>query len=215
MKFTPKDPALVWAQFQQAEQLTDEQLAKFQQFETYLSGQNELFNLTAINELTGIVRNHFQDSMMLRKFVDFSKISSICDIGTGPGFPGLPLKIMFPHLKVVLIEVTHKKQQFLRDVVDMLELTDVEVCGDDWRTFVRTTEYPIDLFVTRAAIDELELARMFKPASAYRHATLVYWASELWEPHPRAASLVRRVEHYKVGNKPRKFVFMGLPEQAA
>lgn len=212
MKYTPKDPILVWNQFKDAEQLTDEQLAQFQQLETYLSGQNELFNLTAINELTGIVRNHFQDSMIARKFVDFSKISSICDIGTGPGFPGLPLKIMFPHLKVVLIEVTHKKQQFLRDVVDLLGLTDVEICGDDWRTFVRTSKCPIDLFVTRAAIDELELVRMFRPACMYRTAPLMYWASELWEAHPRAASFVRRTEAYKVGTKARKFVFMGLPE---
>ncbi len=211
MKYTPKDPAIVWAQFQEAEHLTDEQVAKFQQFETYLSGQNELFNLTAINELTGIIRNHFQDSLMIRKFVDFSKVSSICDIGTGPGFPGLPLKIMFPHLKVVLIEVTHKKQQFLRDIADLLGLTDVEVCGDDWRTFVRTSERPVDIFITRAAIDDLELVRMFKPACRYRTMPLVYWASEQWEAHPRAASFVLRVEHYKVGHKARKFVFMGIP----
>lgn len=210
MKFTPKDPALVWGQFQAAEHLSDEQIAKFQQYETYLSGQNELFNLTAILELTGIVRNHFQDSLMLRNFVDFSKIEMICDIGAGPGFPSLPLKIMFPHLKVVLIEVTHKKQQFLKDVADMLGLTDVTVVGDDWRTFVRTTEYPIDLFVTRAALEDLELVRMFKPASPYRSTPLVYWASEQWQPHQRATEFVKRVESYKVGSKHRKFVFMGV-----
>lgn len=210
MKHTPKDPVLVWAQFQQAEGLSDEQIAKFQQYETYLSSQNELFNLTAINELTAVVRHHFQDSLMLRKFTDLSKVTTICDIGAGAGFPAIPLKIMFPHLKVVLIEVAHKKQQFLRDIAVMLELTDVEVCGDDWRTFVRTTEYPVDMFVTRAALDDLELIRMFKPASPYREKPLVYWAAEPWEPHQRAASFVRRVEPYKVGQKTRKFVFMGL-----
>ena len=210
MKHTPKDPVLVWAQFQEAESLSDEQIAKFQQYETYLSSQNELFNLTAINELTAVVRHHFQDSLMLRKFMDFSTITTICDIGAGAGFPAIPLKIMFPHLKVVMIEVANKKQQFLRDVAVMLELTDVEVCGDDWRTFVRTTEYPIDLFVTRAALDDLELIRMFKPASPYREKPLVYWAAEPWEPHQRAATFVKRVEPYKVGQKIRKFVFMGL-----
>ena len=210
MKHKPKDPTLVWAQFQEAEGLSDEQIAKFKLYETYLSAQNELFNLTAILELSSIVRNHFQDSLMVRKFVDFSKITTICDVGAGPGFPSLPLKIMFPHLKVVLVEVTHKKQQFLKDVAHMLELSDVEVCGDDWRTFIRTTEYPIDLFVTRAALEDLELVRMFKPASPYRNAPLVYWASEHWEPHPRAAEFVQRTEHYKIGPKARKFVFMGV-----
>ena len=88
--------------------------------------------------------------------------------------------------------------------------TDVEVCGDDWRTFIRTTEYPIDLFVTRAALEDLELVRMFKPASPYRNTQLVYWASDQWEAHPRAATFVRRVEPYKLGHKGRKLVFMGV-----
>ncbi|MBM3887022.1 16S rRNA (guanine(527)-N(7))-methyltransferase RsmG [Candidatus Dependentiae bacterium] len=210
MKYKQKDPALVWAQFQESEQLTDEQLAQFQQYETYLSGQNELFNLTAITELSGIVRNHFQDSIMLRKFVDFNAISTICDVGAGAGFPSIPLKIMFPHLKVILIEVTRKKREFLKDVTELMGLQDVEICADDWRTFIRTTEHPIDLFVTRAALDELELVRVFKPASPYRNVPMVYWASNEWEVHPRAAEFLKKTEIYKIGQKTRKFAFMGV-----
>lgn len=210
MKYIPKDPALVWAQFQEAEKLSDEQIAQFQQYETYLSGQNELFNLTAIRELSGILRNHFQDSLMLRKFVDLNAVTTICDIGAGAGFPSIPLKIMFPELKLVLIEVTRKKRDFLRDVTDLMGMKDVEIYANDWRTFIRTTTFPIDLFVTRAALDELELVRMFKPACPYRLTPLVYWASNEWAVQPRAADFLRKVETYKLGQKVRKFVFMGV-----
>ena len=210
MKFVPKDPNLVWAQFAQAENLTDHQLAQFQQYETYLSGQNELFNLTAIKELSGIVRNHFQDSIMLRKFIDLSKVAMICDIGAGAGFPSIPLKIMFPHLKLILIEVTRKKRDFLRDVTDLMGMQDIEIYENDWRTFIRTTEFNVDLFVTRAALDDLELVRMFKPACPYRSVPLVYWASNEWTINPRAASFLQKTEEYKIGQKNRKFVFMGV-----
>jgi 16S rRNA (guanine(527)-N(7))-methyltransferase RsmG len=210
MKYTPKDPDIIWAEFKGTEGFSDEQVEQFKLYETYLSGQNELFNLTAVQGLTNIVRNHFQDSLMLRKFVDMNAVTSICDIGAGAGFPALPLKIAFPHLKVVLIEVTRKKREFLRDLCDQLGLTDVEITGDDWRTFVRTTKFSIDLFVTRAALEDLELIRMFKPASPYRNAQLVYWASELWQAHQRAAGFVKRIESYRLNSKSRRFIFMGL-----
>ncbi len=210
MKFKPRDPEAVWAQFKNSDFLTDCQIVQFRKYEEYLLEQNESFNLTAITDLIGVVRNHYQDSLMLGKYVDFAKITTFCDVGSGAGFPALPLKIKYPHLKVILIEVTRKKREFLQNVVDLLGLQDVEICADDWRTFIRTTKFPVDLFVTRAALDELELIRMFKPASPYKNTQLIYWASEQWEPHQKVAPFVKRVEPYKVGAKNRKFVFMSV-----
>jgi 16S rRNA (guanine527-N7)-methyltransferase len=214
MKLRQKPPEKVWAEFQETVKPTKVQLAQFQEYASYLMECNQLFNITAINELSGVVRQHFLDSLALADFLDLSQVKTIADIGTGGGFPALPLKIMYPHLKIVLIEVTKKKQEFLADVVRILKLTDVTICGLDWRTFLRNFEEDIDVFVTRAAIDDLELSRMFRPACPYNKATLVYWASKDWEPHPKVAPLISRIESYKLANKDRRLVFMHLQKQA-
>ncbi len=210
MKIREKSPEKVWSDFQELEGLSDEQLAKFRKYEAFLSQKNEEFNLTALTQLSAIVRQHFSDSMALRGALDLSKVKTIADIGTGGGFPAIPLKIMFPHLKVILIEVTKKKQRFLAEVANILELDDVEICGYDWRTFLRITEYDVDLFVTRAALGEKELCRMFKPGCRYKDAKLVYWASDEWECDPKAENFIVETKEYKIARKKRKFVFFGL-----
>ncbi len=208
MKIRQKPAEKVWAEFEEDIKSSKQQLAQFQNYVSYLLECNEFFNITAISELSGVVRQHFQDSLALAKFTDLNKIKSIIDVGSGGGFPGVPLKIMYPHLHVVLIEVNKKKQEFLADVIKMLGLENVTVCGLDWRTFLRNTNYEADLFVTRAALDDLELVRMFKPACPYNKATLVYWAAKDWEPHPKAAPLIVRTESYKLGAKERRLIFM-------
>lgn len=210
-KLREKPEERVWSDFQAAENLTDAQLHQFQQYSDLLFEWNEKHNLTAINNLSGVVNQHFTDSLSLRKFFDLNTVSVVADVGPGAGFPLLPLKIMFPHLKIILIEVTHKKQLFLQEVVDVLGLTDVEIAPLDWRTFVRTTEGTIDLFVSRAALDEVELARMFRTNSVYRNATMVYWASNLWECNPKVAQYISEVHNYTVKYKERKLVFFRLP----
>lgn len=207
MKLRVKPEEKVWGDFQDQEKLTDEQISKFKEFERLLSQRNQEFNLTAIKDLSGIVRQHFQDSLSLRHFADLSSVKSICDIGTGAGFPAIPLKIVYPHLNVVLIEVTNKKVQYLTELINLLELKNVEICDLDWRTFLRKTDHQVDYFVTRAAIDEVELIRMFKPACFYKNATLAYWASDEWNSHAKAVPFIKSIESYKLGNKKRKLVF--------
>ncbi|MFH1832310.1 MAG: 16S rRNA (guanine(527)-N(7))-methyltransferase RsmG [bacterium] len=210
MKIRKKPDDLVWGNFQHDEKLTDEQLEKFKAYESFLSQKNDEFNLTAITDLSGIVRQHFIDSLSIRKFADLSKLSTIVDIGSGAGFPGIPLKIMFPHLQVILLEVTNKKKIFLNDVIKILELDNITVCEYDWRTFLRITDYPVDLFVTRAAFDDEELCRAFKPGCKYKQVPIAYWASVLWEVSLKAVPFVKSVFDYKLGNKQRKMVFLGL-----
>ena len=211
MKIRQKPPEKVWEDFQEQEALTNEQLAQFQKYANYLLECNELFNLTAITDLSGVVRQHFQDSLALAKFSDLSQVKTIADIGTGGGFPGIPLKIMYPHLTLILMEVSKKKQEFLADVVKILGLENVVISGLDWRTFLRITDFDIDMFVTRAALQDLELSRLFKPGCIYKNATLVYWVSKDWEPHPKIVPFIGKIESYRLGNKDRRFVFMHLP----
>jgi 16S rRNA (guanine(527)-N(7))-methyltransferase RsmG len=199
----------IWSDFQEEEKLSERQLEQFQKYATHLMQRNQEFNLTAITELTGVVRQHFHDSLALRKFVDLSVIKKLCDIGTGAGFPAIPLKILYPHLNILLIEVTQKKQLFLREVIALLELENVDIYELDWRTFVRTTELDVDLFVTRAALDEAELSRAFRSNCVYKDVPIVYWVATDWQPEPKFADLVTRIESYKLGHKQRKLAFLG------
>ncbi len=212
-KVKEKSAEKIWAGFQEAQKLTDKQLEMFKKYEALLSEWNKTVNLTAITNLGGIVRQHFEDSLELRKFTDLNQIKNIADIGPGAGFPIIPLKILYPHLNVLLIEVGKKRHKFLAALAETLQLENIEICDMDWRTFLRTTQFDIDLFVTRATINELELSRMFKPASSYKNSTLVYWVSEEWQPHERAEKFVKETKEYKLGIKNRKLAFMELPKE--
>ncbi len=215
MKVKQKPAERIWEDFQKECNLSERKLAQFQRYEELLSQRNKEFNLTAIHDLSGIVRQHFIDSLALKNFTDLTTVKMICDIGSGAGFPALPLKIMYPHLQVILIEVTKKKQLFLREVIEQLSLSDIEIYEHDWRTFLRTTESNVDLFLTRAAIDELELIKAFRPACFYKKTSLVYWVTDQWQPHKKVVelNLLRKLAPYKLGHKNRQLVFFGLAEQ--
>lgn len=208
MKIKQKPAERIWKDLQEDEQLTDYQVGLFERYAEFLLKTNQEYNLTAIEDLAGVVRQHFQDSLALCKGIDLNTITTIADIGTGAGFPALPLKIVYPHLQVKLIEVTKKKQNFLMQVADMLGLEQVEIIDLDWRNFLRSTEYDIDLFVTRAALDELELIRMFQPSCFYNTKTIVYWASETWQPHKKALPFIDQQVSYKLGRRERTLVFL-------
>jgi 16S rRNA (guanine(527)-N(7))-methyltransferase RsmG len=209
-KLREKPAEKIWAEFQESHKITDEQLEQFKKYKDLLSEWNKTMNLTAIHDLSGIVRQHFEDSVALAQHIDLKTIKSLADIGTGAGFPAIPLKIIFPHLQIFLLEVNKKKQQFLQALIDHLNLKDIEIVDLDWRTFLRTTQADIDLFVTRAAIDELELSRMFQPGCFYKNSRLIYWVTDVWEPHPRAKQFLRDLKNYSLGKRQRKLAFMGL-----
>lgn len=200
----------VWRDFVEEENLSSEQLEQFKTYARMLQEWNELCNLTAIKDLSGIVNQHFIDSIALRKKVDLGGMKTICDVGAGAGFPGLPLKIVFPDVNLILIEVKQKKRDFLNNVIERLGLQNVEVVDLDWRTFLRTTEGSIDLFVTKAALPDVELIRLFRANCSYRNADLIYWASDLWEVDPKAEEYVKEVIPYQFKRRERRFVRFSL-----
>lgn len=168
---------------------------------------NNKFNLTAITNPTEIIQYHFNDSLALSKYIDFTTIQSTADIGTGAGFPGIPLKILFPHLHTILIEVNNKKRTFLEYIIKEFELDNVIIYPQDWRTFLRNTEYTVDYFFARASLQPEELVRVFKPTSVYKNAILVYWASKQWVAEKIEAPFITKEVFYTIDNKQRKFVF--------
>ncbi len=104
-------------------ELSDKQLIQFDKYYELLIKWNEVMNLTAITEFDDVCKLHFVDSISGCKYFDFSKPGlSLIDIGTGAGFPGIPLKIVFPALHVTLLDSLNKRLNFLNEVIDNLEL---------------------------------------------------------------------------------------------
>ena len=188
--------------------LNEQQVDQFKLYLSLLLTARKQFNLTAISTIADTVDYHFKDSLALSAFMDLTKVTMIADVGTGGGFPGIPLKILFPHLAVVLIEVSSKKIDFLTDVIDQLKLENVEISSLDWRTFLRKARFPIDLFVARASLHTDQLLRMFQPSCYFQDATLAYWASRHWIMAKEEEQFFSKECDYLIQHKQRKiFLF--------
>ncbi len=133
-------------------QLTDRQTEQFYQYYELLVETNKVMNLTAITEFAEVLTKHFVDSGALAKITDLNQCRKLIDIGTGAGFPGIPLKILFPHLKVTLLDSLNKRIRFLQQVVDQLGLEDVELLHGRAEDYAHKKEYreKYDLCVSRA-----------------------------------------------------------------
>ena len=136
-----------------------------EQFETYfkeLVSWNEKMNLTGITEREQVYTKHFYDSLSLSFYYDMKNVSTIADIGSGAGFPGIPLKICFPHLKLTIIDSLAKRITFLQHIVDELGLTNVELIHGRAEDLGRKSGYRdhFDL-VTARAVAKLALLNEF------------------------------------------------------
>ena len=115
---------------------TQDQLNKLDKFYNLLIEWNEKINLTRIVDEKDVYLKHFYDSLTITKEVDLSKVKTLCDVGTGAGFPGIVLKIMYPNLKVTLIDSLLKRVNYLNEIIKELELTDIEAIhsrGEDYK----------------------------------------------------------------------------------
>ncbi len=107
--------------------LSQSQLNAFEWYEKELLAWNERFNLTAIREAEAIHTKHFLDSLSCALALNGNRTGALIDIGTGAGFPGIPLKILLPHIQLTLVESIGKKADFCRHVVTSLGFEDVQV----------------------------------------------------------------------------------------
>lgn len=133
--------------------LNAEQIKKFEKYSDLLLEWNEKFNLTAIKDKDEITEKHFIDSLYLDKFVDLDN-KTFLDVGSGAGFPGVPLAIAHPSLKVSLLESNGKKVKFLQEIKKELDLKNVEIIQARAEEFDKRESFD---FVTARAVKELRI----------------------------------------------------------
>ena len=131
-------------------ELTDTQLNQLNKYYELLVEYNKVMNLTGITELEDVYLKHFYDSLTIIKIVDLNKYNSLCDIGTGAGFPGMVLKIVFPNLQVTLLDSLNKRINFLNTVIDELGLTNITTVHARAEEYASVNRNKFDITTSRA-----------------------------------------------------------------
>lgn len=130
--------------------LTLGQLSKLEKYYELLITWNKKINLTRIEAKKDVYLKHFYDSITLIKSINLTKNLKVCDIGTGAGFPGIVLKIVFPNLDVVLVDALNKRINFLNHVIESLKLENIEAIHDRIENYAKNNLEVFDLVTCRA-----------------------------------------------------------------
>ena len=142
---------------------TDVQLQQLEKYYEMLIEYNKKMNLTAITDKEDVYLKHFYDSLTLSKIINLDKENTLCDLGSGAGFPGIVLKIFYPHLSIILVDSLEKRVKFLKEVIKELNLHFIEAIHD------RIEEYSIknieqyDIVTARAVTNLSAILEMGSP----------------------------------------------------
>lgn len=145
--------------------LSEKQMEQFLQYYELLVEKNKVMNLTAITEFDEVVEKHFLDSVSLTKQMDLHQPMKVLDLGTGAGFPGIPLKIVFPELEITLMDSLNKRVLFLQDVISSLQLENIEAVHGRAEEAAKNKKYreSFDLCVSRAVANISTLSEYCLP----------------------------------------------------
>lgn len=122
-------------------ELSDKQIGQFMDYYDLLTEWNSFMNLTAITDFDEVILKHFVDSISLCKYISFQKGDTLIDIGTGAGFPGIPIKIICPDCKITLLDSLNKRINFLNTVIEQLHLTDIITIHGRAEDIAKTKEH--------------------------------------------------------------------------
>ncbi len=130
--------------------INENQLSQLEKYYNLLVEYNEKMNLTGITEKEQVYLKHFYDSLTINKIIDLNAIESLCDVGTGAGFPGLVIKILFPKINVTLVDSLNKRIDFLNTVISELNLVGINTLHERIEEFGKNTREKYDVVTARA-----------------------------------------------------------------
>lgn len=145
--------------------INEKQAEQFFAYYRFLNEKNKVMNLTAITEYPEVVLKHFADSLSIVKLFDMKGCQSVIDVGTGAGFPGVPLKIVYPELKLVLLDSLNKRIHFLEELIDLLRLENITAVHARAEDAAKDEAYreKFDLCVSRAVANLSSLSEYCLP----------------------------------------------------
>ncbi len=163
--------------------LSEDQVGQFLTFYEMLIEKNKVMNLTTITEFQDVVQKHFIDSLSICLKVDLNQNIQILDLGTGAGFPGIPLKIAFPELNIVLIDSLNKRIIFLQEVISKLQLKKITAVHGRAEELARKPQYreQFDYCVSRAVAHLSSLSEYCIPFVKQGGMFISYKAGEIDE----------------------------------
>lgn len=174
-------------------ELTKRQVDQFNLYYELLVEKNKVMNLTAITEYNDAVKKHFVDSMMIYRNLDMSMVATLCDVGTGAGFPGIPLKITYPHLHLTLVDSVGKRVAFLAEVVDKLGLENVETIHSRTEDLALNPKYreKFDLVTARAVASMNVLSEYCIPYAKINGYFAAYKSGNIMEELDNAKKAIK------------------------
>ena len=189
--------------------LDENQKKQFTDFYEYLVEKNKVMNLTGITEFQEVLVKHFLDSLACVKAIDMSRIKRIMDIGTGAGFPGVPLKIAFPHLEACLLDSLKKRVNFLEETFQMLKLENITAIHGRAEEYAKNKQYreTYDLCVSRAVSNLATLSEYCLPYVKTGGYFISYKSGTVQEEVEQAQKAVKIL-----GGKIQDVVYFQLPD---
>ncbi len=143
--------------------LTDHQLESLNIYCEFLKEYNSHTNLTAITDDDQIYLKHFYDSLTITKVINLNNCKNLIDVGTGPGFPGMVLKIVFPNLELTLLDSNNKKITFLRELANKLNINDIEFYNGRAEDYIKNKRESFDIVTARAVANLPVLSELCIP----------------------------------------------------
>ena len=175
--------------------LSDVQKQQFEEYYKLLVEWNEVMNLTAITDYKDVMKKHFFDSLtVVRAYPEIlTEAVSVIDIGTGAGFPGIPLKIAFPQIRLTLLDSLQKRLKFLQEVSDKLELGEIQMLHGRAEDYAKQPEFRehFDLCVSRAVANLSTLSEYCIPFIAKNGKFISYKSSISSEEIQNAKSAIK------------------------